>query len=88
MDTIINIPFKKHPMSFELIHSCPIHPYGSVMEEIWCHRNLTGIQKHFPKKINESPYTVCFTEKMTILTRGTTVDTTKFQQVELIHMDF
>ena len=46
------------------------------MKEIYHHHTLTGIPKHYPKKINEELCTVCFTEKITISPKGATVYTT------------
>ena len=88
MDTIINISFNKHPMSRELIHCRLIHTSESDMKAMCSHQNLSGIPKHLTKKINESPCTICCTEKMTTFPKVTTVDTTKLQPGERIHMDF
>ena len=75
-------------MSWELIHSHLFYPYESVMKEIFCHNNIIGIQKQYPKNINEAPYTVCFTEKMVIYPKGEIFYTTNLRTGELLHMDF
>ena len=46
------------------------------MKEICCHKTLTGLPKHLPKKINQSPRKIYYKTKMTILPKGTTVETT------------
>ena len=63
MDPIINILFNKYPTAWELIQFCLLHPSGSVTKSVFCHQNLTGLPKQYPKRINEAPCTVCLTEK-------------------------
>ena len=53
---------------------------------IW--KTLTDLSKHFHKKINEPPCTICYTLKIANFPKCSTVDTTNLQPVELIHMDF
>ena len=79
MTPIINISLNKHPISWELIHIRLLHPSGSVMKAMCRHQNLDNLQKLFPKKINKAPCTVCYTSKMTMTPKGTTVDTSNFQ---------
>ena len=52
------------------------------------HKNLTGLPKHFPKKIDEAQCTIFYTETIKTLPKGKTVETTNLQPGEIIHMDF
>ena len=52
------------------------------------HKNLDGLPKHFPKKIHKAPGTVCYTTKTTTINKGTAVDTSYLQPVELVYIDF
>ena len=58
MNPIINSYFKKHPMSWELIHSRLLHPSVSVMKAMCLHQTLDGLPKHYPKKIHKSLRTI------------------------------
>ena len=49
MTPIINISFNKHPMSWELINICLLHPSDSVMKAMFCHQTLTGLPKTLPQ---------------------------------------
>ena len=86
MNLIINSYFNKQPMSWELIHCHTLHPSGSVTKAMFQHQTLDVPQKHCPKKINKSPSTICYTEKMTSINKGTKVDTSNLQPEELINM--
>ena len=74
-------------MSWELIHSCLLHPSESVMKAMFRHKTLHGLPKHCPKKIHKAPCTICYTEKMTTINKGTTVDTSNLQTAELVYME-
>ena len=50
------------------------------------HKTITVIPKHLPKKLSQSPCTICYTENITTLPKVTNVETTNLQPVELIHM--
>ena len=88
MTPIINISFNKNTMSRELINQRILHTPNSVIKEMFCHKILTGLPKKIPKKINQAPFTICYTANMTIPPKVTTVDTTNLQPVELIHVYF
>ena len=88
MGEIFNSSFNKHTMSWELNYLYLIHPYASVIKAMCHHQTLTSLPKHWPKKINEAPYTVCYTAKITTLPKGTTVDTNSLWPGELIHVEF
>ena len=88
MTPIINICLNKHPMSWELIHRRLLHPSDSVLRFIFRHKTLTSLPKHFPKKLNQAPWKIFYTEKMTTFHKGKTFDTTNLQPVEIIFMDF
>ena len=75
-------------MSWELIHRHLLYPSDSDMKEICRTPNLTGLPKQFTKNLNQAPCKICYTEMMTTLSIGTTVDTNNLQPGELIHMDF
>ena len=49
---------------------------------------LSDLQKHFPKKINQEPRTISYTENLTTFYKDTAVDTANFQPGELIHVEF
>ena len=74
-------------MSWKIIQCHIIITYASITKEMFHHKTLTGIPKHFPNNINKVICTIFYTEKMTTLPKGKTVDTTKIQPVEVIHMD-
>ena len=74
-------------MSWELIHCRLLNPSESVTKEMFLHQTLTDIPKQFTKKLNQTPYTICYTVNMTTFPEVTTVDTTNLQLGELIHMD-
>ena len=63
MTSIINIYSNKHPMPWELINCCLLHPPESFMKAICRHQTLTGLPKHCPNKLNQAPYTICYTRK-------------------------
>ena len=52
------------------------------------HQNLTVLPKHWPKKLNQAPCTICYIEKMKSFPICKNVDTTNLQPGELIHMEF
>ena len=79
MTPIINSSFNKQLMSWEIIHLFLLHPSESVMKAMCHHQNFTGLQKHYPKKLNQEPCTICYTEKMEILPKGKKFDTTNLQ---------
>ena len=87
MTSIINNSFNNHQMSWEIVHHRLFHPSGSVMKAMCRHQNLTGLPKHFSKKLNQAPCTVCYTENITDLLKGTTVGTNNLQPGELIHIE-
>ena len=66
MDQIINISFRKHPISWERIFHHILYPYDSVIKGMFHHQTLTGIPKHCHKYINESPCILLFISKMKI----------------------
>ena len=66
-------------MLWELIHRHLIHPSDSIVKSMCHHQTLTGLPKHFPKKLNQSPLTIFYTSKMKNFPKGTTVDTTNLQ---------
>ena len=49
------------------------------MKAICHHQNITGLPKHRPKKLNQAPCTICYTEKMKKLPKGTTVEKTNIK---------
>ena len=51
-------------------------------------QTLNGLPKQFPNKLNKAPCTICYTEKITTYPKVTTVDTSKLQPGELVHMEF
>ena len=69
---ITNSSFKKHPMSWELIHLRIIHPSDSFTKEICCQITMYNLL-HI---------------KITAINKVTTVDTSNLQPGELTHMDF
>ena len=75
-------------MSWEIIHRRLIHPSDSVIKSMFHHQTLTYIPKHFPKKLNQSQCTICYTAKMTAIPKRTKVYKTNLQPVEIIHMYF
>ena len=84
--TIVNSYFNKHPMSWEIIHLCMIQPSGNFMKAMCHHQTLAVLTKHCPKKLNQSPCTICYMEKMTTFTKGTKVDTTNLKPGEILHI--
>ena len=52
------------------------------------YQTLTGLPKHCPKKLNQAPYIICYTQNMTTYPKGKSVETTNLQPGELIHMEF
>ena len=88
MNPIINSYFKKHLMSWELIHFRLLHPYESATKSMYRHQTLDGLPKNCPKKIHKAPCKIFYTEKMTTIDKGTTVDTSNLQPGELFHTDF
>ena len=75
-------------MSRELIRLHLLHPSNSVMKSMCRHQTLYGLPKHCPKKIHKAPCAICYTEKMTTINKGTTVNTSNLRPGELIHMEF
>ena len=55
---------------------------------MWSLKTLTGLRKHFPKKINQESCKIWYTKKMTTFPECNTVDTTNLQPGEPIHMQF
>ena len=88
MTPIINISFNKYTISWELIYRHIFHPHDSVMKAMLCYQTLTGLPKHYPKKLNQAPCTICYTGNMTNFSKGTTVDTTNLWPGEIIHIYF
>ena len=88
MTTIINSSFNKHPISWGIIHFRLLHRSKSVMKAMCRHQTLDGLPKHCPNKMNKSTCTICYTEKMITLSKGTTSETSNFQPGEIIHMYF
>ena len=58
------------------------------MKAMCLHQTLTGLPKHFPKKLNKAPCTIFYTAKMQTFPKATTVDTNNLQPGELIHVEF
>ena len=58
------------------------------MKAMCRHQTLDGLPKTFPAKIHKSPCIICYTTKMKIINKGTTVETINLQQGELVHMEF
>ena len=75
-------------MSLEIIIGTLLHTYDNIMKAMLCHQTITGLQKNWPNKINESPCKICYTEKITTLHKGTTDDNINIQPGELILIDF
>ena len=46
MNTIINIYFTKHPVSWDIIHHRLLHPYDSVIKAMCHNQTLYGIPKY------------------------------------------
>ena len=88
MTPIINSSLKKYPMSWELVRRPLLHPYDSVMKAMCHHQTLDGLTKHRLKIINKAPCTIYYTETITTINKGTTVDTTNLKPGEIILMDF
>ena len=65
MTPILNSSLNKQPMSWELIHCRLLNPSESVTKEMFLHQTLTDIPKQFTKKLNQTPYTICYTVNMT-----------------------
>ena len=86
MTPIINSYFNKHPISWEIIHCHILHPSESVMKAMWRLQTPTGLPKHCPNKLNQSPCTICYKANMTNLPKVTTVDTNNLQPGELFHI--
>ena len=57
------------------------------MKSICRHQTFTGLPKHFPKKLNQAPCTIFYTEKMTNFPKVTTSDTNSLQPGKLIHVN-
>ena len=74
-------------MTWELIHSCLLHPSDSATKEMFHHQTLTEIPKKCPKKTTSTPFTFCYKPKTTILTRGTKVDTFNLQPGEFLYLE-
>ena len=75
-------------MSWDIIHRRLLHSSDSVMKLICHHQTLDGLTKHFPKKIQKSQCTICYTAKITTINKGPTGDTSNLQPVEIVHIDF
>ena len=75
MHLIINNSYNKHSMSWELIHHRLLHPSNSVIKSMCLQQTITKLPKELPKKINHATCTICYSEKITTLPKGTTVDT-------------
>ena len=88
MNPITNISFKKHLVSWGIIHRRLLHPYDSVMKAMCHHQTLDVPTKHFPKKIYKAPCKICYTAKMTNINKGPTVDTSNLHPGELILIYF
>ena len=70
INTIINSSFKKHPMSWELIHCRILHPYGSSTKEMCCNKNLDGLPKHCTKKYTKHHMQYATQKKWRLSTRA------------------
>ena len=88
MNPIITSSFNKHPMSWELIHHRLLHPSDSVMKSMCRYQTIDGLPEHCPNNKQKAACVICYSAKMTTITKGTTVDTSNFHPGELIHMDF
>ena len=86
MIPIINSSFNEHTMPWELIRICLLHPSESVMRAMFHHQIITGLPKHCPKIINQTPCKICYTSNIATLYKGTNVDTTNLQPGKVIHM--
>ena len=64
MTPIINSSFNKHTM--------PI-------KAMCLHKNLYGLPKYCPNKINKAPCKICYTSKMKTINKGTIVGTSNLQ---------
>ena len=80
MTPIINISINKHPMSWELVHFRLLHPFYSVVKSMCHHQTLDGLPKYFPKEINKTPCTICYTEKLQLATRAQQLKSVTFNQ--------
>ena len=88
MNPIINSSFSLHRILWELIHIRLLQPSHNVMKAMFHHQTLTGLPKQYPKKLKQSPCTICYTSNMTASPKVSTVDTNNLQPGEHIHMDF
>ena len=75
-------------MLWELIHHRLPHPSDSVMKAMCRHQTLDGLPKHYPNKIHKAPCKIFYTEKITTINKGTTVDTSNLKPGELVHVGF
>ena len=83
MNPIINSSFKKHPMSWDIIHIRLLHPSNSFMKSMCRHQTLYGLPKYCPKKIQKSPCTICYTEKWQLSTSDQQLTQVTFNQYNL-----
>ena len=83
MTRIINISFNKYPMSWELIHRNILRPSDSVMRVMCHHQTLNGLTKHCPRKLNNTPCTICYTEKLQLSPKEQQLTQINFNQENL-----
>ena len=86
MNPIINMFLNKHFIPWEVINFHLIHTSGSVVKEMFHHQTITSLPKILSKKINQAPWKIFYTAKITTFPHGTNVETTNFPTGELIHM--
>ena len=86
MTPIINTSFNKHPLALELIHRHLLHPYDIFIKGICRHKSHKWPTKHCPKQNKHRTTYNILHRKMKKIPKGTTVDTSKLQPGELIHV--
>ena len=88
MTPITNTSFNKHLMPQKLIRCHLLHHSNSTMKAMFCNQTLNILPNYCSKKLKNVPCTICYTEKIKLSPKGSTVDTSKLQPGELIHMYF
>ena len=88
MTPIINIFSIKIPFHGNLFIADYFIPLKVLWNKTCRHKTINGLQKRSPKKTNQEPCTICYTENMTTFHKGKTVYKTNLQPGELIHMEF
>ena len=79
MTPITSSYFNKTPVSWELLHRHLLHPSGIFMKKTCRHQTLAGLPKTFPNKLNQRTCKICYTSKMTTITKLAKVDITNLR---------